>query len=128
MNQEEREHLRQLIENFENALSRCRHCCTLELEQIDDPDQLCPKCWKIFQKAYDYEEAHAQFRLTDREIAEEFQQAMGRGLDEDELLRLKAYMLEFECEDADNMVDAIKQIVMSLRMRNPKLEELFTDD
>jgi len=128
MTHEEREVLKKLIRDFEQSMARCRYCCTFEAERVDDPDRLCPKCWKIFQKAYDYEEEHAKFRLNDTEIAMGFQQAMGRGLEEDELLRLKSYMLDFECEDADNMVDVIKKIVVSLRMRNPQLEAMFTDD
>lgn len=128
MTHEEREVLRGLIVNFERSVARCRYCCTLEVEQIGDPDKLCPKCWKVFQKAYDYEEEHAQFRLNDTEIVVGFQQVMGRSLDDDELLHLKALMLEFECEDSDNMVDIIKAIVTSLRMRNPQLEAMFTDD
>ena len=128
MTQKEREYLQQLIADFEKSTERCRHCCMLAMDKVDDPDKLCPKCRKIFEKAYDFEEEHAKFRLNDTEIAVGFHQTTGHALDAEELLRLKVFMLDFECEDSDNMAEAIKKVVMSLIMRNPDLAKKFTDD
>jgi len=111
MTNEERGKLHELIQAFEETADNCRQCA-----QTDD--DLCPRCWVLFETAKDFEEVHCKFKLNDSQIEIGFKQATGKQLDEDELLTFKDLMLQFECEDADSVVEAIQKVVMSLRMRD----------
>jgi len=108
---DERETLRSLIAEFESTTELCSVCRVLA-----EYNELCPNCLALYIRAREYEGAHCKFTLNDTEIVVGFKQSTGRELDEEELATFKDLMLQFECEDADNIVEAIRKVVMSLQM------------
>ena len=108
---DEREKLRRLIAEFENTTELCCVCRVLA-----EYNELCPDCLELYERAKEYEDAHCKFTLNDTEIVTGFKQSTGKEMDEEELATFKDLMLQFECEDADNIVEAIRKVVMSLQM------------
>lgn len=128
MNHFNRETLKKLIEDFERSVALCHHCCRISFEKEVGPDDLCNKCVTLLQLATDFEDLHSNFELNDSQLLVGFKQATGKQLTEEELIRLKFYMLEYECEDSVTVAEAIKKIVASLNIHQPGLLESMSND
>lgn len=128
MTADEREVLYQLIDNAERGVAACSECSRITPETLTENTVFCDSCERRFQAAFDFEMAHRRFILTDTEIVEQFNREIGKYLTDDELALLKVYMLEYECEDATTVVEAIKKITASMYMRDPTKAKLWEEN